>query len=156
MARIPIVAPRRFRRNGKIVSDVTFLSDPVYMDTSALVKLLVAEPESDALDEHLETSGGQMTTSVITEVELVRAVNRVDESKHREVSILLGRQVLLPITESIRVRAGYLLPKGIRSLDAIHIATAVEIQPNLASVVSYDVKLIDAARSLGLRVHSPD
>ena len=131
------------------------LSDPIYMDTSALVKLVISEPESDALSEHLEASGCQMTTSLFSEVELVRAVNRVDDTLHQVVSRLLDRQVVLPITDSIRARAGYLLPKGIRSLDAIHLATAVEIQPNLDSVVSYDDTLLKAARSFGLQVHSP-
>lgn len=131
------------------------LSDPIYMDTSALVKLVIAEPESDALEEHLETSGCQMTTSLVSEVELTRAVNRIDESMHRQVGHLLSRQVVLPMSESIRNRASYLQPLGIRSLDAIHIATAVEIQPNLVSVVSYDNRLLEAARSFGLQVSSP-
>lgn len=130
-------------------------NDPIYMDTSALVKLVVAEPESDALSEHLQASGSQMTTSLVSEVELVRAVNRIDESEFRSVSLLLKRQVLLPMSESIRTRAAYLLPMGIRSLDAIHIATAVEIQPSLSSVVSYDTRFLEAARTFGLRAISP-
>ena len=131
------------------------LVDPIYLDTSALVKLLIEEPETAALSDYIGSSGFQMTTSVVTEVELARAVSRVEESHQKEVASLLNGQVLVPLTDSIRLRAAHLQPFGIPSLDAIHLATAVEIQPSLHAVISYDRRMSEAAGSFGLEVLAP-
>lgn len=56
---------------------------------------------------------------------------------------------------SILLRAAHLEPFGIRSLDAIHLATAIEIHPYIDSIVSYDNRMIEAAESLGLAVNAP-
>ena len=129
--------------------------DPVYLDTSALVKLLIHEPESDALIRFIDESQSQMVTSLIARVELTRAVSRVDDTLDSDISNLLSKQVLLPLTHSIMLRAAYLQPFGIRSLDAIHLATAIEIHPYLASLLSYDNRMVDGARSFGLVAEAP-
>jgi len=131
------------------------LKDPIYADTSALVKLVIDEGESDSLAEHLRESNLQLTSSEITEIELLRAVARADPEMLPEALALLGQTVLLPLTAGIRRRAASLKPVSIRSLDAIHLATALEIQADLSTLVSYDNRMVVAARAAGIETHSP-
>lgn len=63
--------------------------------------------------------------------------------------------VLIPITRQVRTRAKLLLPTAVRSLGAIHLATALEIGPHLDAVMTYDRQMIEAAGRLGLPVSSP-
>ncbi len=68
---------------------------------------------------------------------------------------LLARMVLLPITRQVSTRARLLPPTAVRSLDAIHIATALEMVPHLDAVTTHDRQMIAAAGNLGLPVSSP-
>ena len=149
------MVPSPWKKSVRSGTELARSSDPVYMDTSALVKLVVPEPESDALITYLNAYESQMTTSQIAEIELARIVNRIDDATIDEVARLLNHQVLLPMTGPIRVRAASLQPLGIGSLDAVHLATAVEFQPHLGSFICYDNRIIEAAESLDLNVVSP-
>jgi predicted nucleic acid-binding protein len=131
------------------------LREPLYADTSALVKLVVNEAESEALVRFVSESGFQLTSSEICEVELMRAVNRIDSDLESDAEALLEEMVLLPLTAGIRTRAAHLRPKHVKSLDAVHLASAIEIQANLTSFLSYDKALNDAALSAGLEPVSP-
>ncbi len=131
------------------------LKDPVYADTSALVKLVIDEDESNSLAEHLRASNLQLTSSEITEIELLRAVARADPDQLPEALALLEKTVLLPLTTGIRRRAASLKPTSVRSLDTIHLATALEIQADLNTLVSYDNRMVEASRSAGIETHSP-
>jgi len=131
------------------------LRDPLYADTSALVKLVVNEPESAALVRYLGESNLQLTSNEISEVELLRAVARVDRDLLPEASDLLERMILLPLTRAVRARAARIPPVSVRSLDAIHLATAIEIQAHLRHFMSYDNRFLDAARAAGFDVVSP-
>lgn len=131
------------------------LREPVYLDASALVKLLIEEPESDALAAYLHESGLQPASSEIAEIEVLRAVAKVEPEKLDEASIMIAQTIMLPLTSQIRQRAARLEPLTLRSLDAIHLATAIEIQPDLHSLLAYDQRLLGAASTAGIPVTSP-
>lgn len=131
------------------------MKDPVYLDTSAIVKLVINEPESRALMGFLRGLDAQPATSVITEVECFRAVSRVSPALRDDVASALRGFVILPLSASIRARAALLDPPSMRSLDAIHLATAAETRSHLSCIVSYDGRLNDSARALGLPVEVP-
>lgn len=131
------------------------MGDPVYLDTSALVKLIVQEDHSDEVGRYLDDPACQAVSSEITEVELLRAINRQDSQLMNRGLEVLAQTVLLPLTTSMKLRATYLDPTTLRSLDAIHVATALEIQTDLECLVSYDHRLLESASAAGLRVMSP-
>jgi predicted nucleic acid-binding protein len=132
------------------------LAGPAYLDTSAIAKLVVSERESEALRSFLDERDSYMVSSQISEIELVRAVRRVDEALVDFSLRILNGIVLLPLTESMRLRARHLEPAAVRTLDALQLATALEIQTDLDCLVSYDRKLSVAAREAGLRVVAPE
>jgi predicted nucleic acid-binding protein len=131
------------------------MGDPIYFDTSALAKLVLNEPESAELSRFVEGSASQPVSSVISDVEMVRAVLRSDPSLLDLALEVLAQLVLLPVLDSIRLRAAYLAPASLGSLDALHLATALEIQADLKLVVSYDNRLLEAAGLAGFEVVSP-
>lgn len=125
------------------------------MDTSALVKLCRLEAETKALLEWLLDNPGDWVTSALTEVELPRAVGRADPAALAHVPGVLARCDRLDIDERVRAEAAVLSPPELRTLDAIHLATALELGRDLSAFVVYDGRLAVAARSTGLAVKSP-
>jgi predicted nucleic acid-binding protein len=126
-----------------------------YLDASALVKLIVAEPESGALRRYLGERP-RIISSRIAEVELRRAVARQDEIDAGDrVSSLIATVELLELDAEVARRAGELNPATLRTLDAIHLASALAIAPELDAVVAYDTRLAVAARAAGLAVVAP-
>ena len=124
-----------------------------YVDSSALVKLAVAEPESGALRRYLRRR--RLTTSALARTEVSRALLPLGaEFVQRGVDVL-SRIDLIRINERVLAAAGALKPATLRSLDAIHLATAAELADDLSSLVTYDERMADAARALGWRVASP-
>lgn len=127
----------------------------VYLDTSAFVKLVIPEPETPALIAALTTKT-RLVASEILEVEALRAVRRANgEDGVTAVRSQLAGVRLLPLTDEIRKRAGELEPATLRSLDAIHIATALDLGEHLAGIYSYDARMSTAARDTGLDVFAP-
>jgi hypothetical protein len=127
----------------------------VYLDTSAFVKLVVPEPETAALVAALAVSA-RLVASEILEVEALRAVRRASgEDGAGAARAQLAGVRLLPLTASIRRRACELEPATLRSLDAIHLATALDLGERLACVYAYDARLATAAGGAGLRVCAP-
>lgn len=125
----------------------------VYLDTSAATKFLVHEQESDALARYLDglANDEDLVSSALLETELRRVAVREDVSQE-SVSAILARVGLVEPTRSLFHEAG-LLPGGtLRSLDALHLATALRLD---AVVVAYDRHMLESARSLGLDVLSP-
>lgn len=137
----------------------------LYLDTSALVKLAVAEPETAALAEALGRDLGSLFTSVIGGTELARTLHARGLAEYaRRIANPNGHVLqfrdfavrLAPLTAAIAHQAGSLAPgRPLRSLDALHLATALAIGPTLAAVVTYDARMIKAARGLGLPVAAP-
>ena len=123
------------------------------MDSSAAVKLVAAEPESGAL--RLWLRGRVLMSSVLLRVEVMRAV-RPDGAEAIERAVrLLHRFELVRIGRLVLGRAASLEPLQLRTLDAIHLATAELMTRSRYTVVSYDARLLRAADQLGLRVASP-
>ena len=125
-----------------------------YLDSSAIVKLVVAEPESQALRAHLRRRR-PLVSSALARTEVLRALlpaGGIAMSRSREV---LRRLDLVRINDRVLDMAGTLEPAQVRSLDAIHLATAQLLGEDLAQVVTYDDRMAEAARSLGLKTTSP-
>jgi len=125
----------------------------VYLDTSAAAKLLVEEPESEAVVAYLDSlQPGETTSSMLLETELRRLAVRLDLAQSA-VSELLGRVALVEPPRSLFYEAGLLRGASLRSRDALHLATALRVEAS--AVMAYDRHLLDAARELGLDVVSP-
>ena len=126
----------------------------IYLDTSAAAKVLVDEVESEALTAYLddERSNTEIVSSALLETELRRLAGRLglDQSA---VSDLLTRIDLIDPSRSIFHEAGVLPGPTLRSLDALHLATALRIEADV--LVAYNLRLLDAARDLGLAIDSP-
>lgn len=127
----------------------------IYLESSALVKLIAAEPGSSALRAYLAGQKARVS-SQLTRVEVLRAVRRTDRSEMtlRRAEQALAIIALTPVDERVLARAASLEPPRLRSLDAIHLATALSID-GLDALVTYDHRLADAAREAGLAVVSP-
>lgn len=124
-----------------------------YLDASAIVKLVVAEPETDALRGYLETADVSLT-SRIGAIEVARAVVRADADVVRAIAVL-DALLLIELTADIADRASGLAPADLRTLDAIHLATAIEFRRQSHAFLTYDRRLADAARRHGLTVVAP-
>jgi predicted nucleic acid-binding protein len=126
-----------------------------YVDSSALVKLVVKEPESAALRSYL-SSAGPLVTSILATVEVPRAVARVASNAGALVTAVLGTVTVIAFDRAIAGRAANLGPAPLRTLDAIHLTTALELAGELDAFVCYDERLSAGARALGLRVVAPE
>lgn len=129
-------------------------TDPIYADASALVKLLVAEPESAALQRELR-DGGRLVTSKLALVEVPRATSIADPSPEmvRDTQRLLASCLLVDVTDEVLDRARLLTSRRVRALDAIHIATALRV--GAQRILAYDRRLLAAATAQGLAVSHP-
>ena len=128
----------------------------LYLDSSALVKLVLPEPESPALLELLADSPDALS-SALAVVEVVRAARRasteaVAERRAREVMAAVN---LIEIDDQVIDLASRLEPTNLRSLDAVHLASALSVGSDLEAMVVYDVDLTEAAKRVGLRVVTP-
>jgi hypothetical protein len=128
----------------------------IYLDSSAVVKLVHAEPESPALrhwlDERVETG---WISSVLTEIESFRALARYMPDAVFRLPAVLDQIDLIDLDPRIRILARAVQPVTVRSLDAIHLGTALYSGRGLTSFVAYDTRLLGAARTAGLPVDSP-
>lgn len=125
----------------------------LYVDSSALVKLVAEEPESRALARFVRGRSAELVTSVVTSVEVRRAARRVGTTEAGERA--LRTVALVELTRAIRHRAVAIEPAPLRTLDAIQLATALALGDELESLVAYDLRLVEAARANGLDVVSP-
>jgi predicted nucleic acid-binding protein len=124
-----------------------------YVDASALVKLVIAEPESVAM-ERWYVESGRVLTSRVGIVETRRAAaRRSHDALH--LDHVLDRIEVVALDQLIAAHAATIRPVAVRTLDAIHLATALAAQPDLDAFVTYDDRLAAAARDLGLPVVSP-
>ncbi len=128
----------------------------LYIDSSAIVKLVAPEPETDALIAFLSTDP-ERVSSALASVEVCRAVQRVggDEGLFRRAREVLSRISLIRIDDPVLRTAAELDPPTLRSFDAIHLATALSTVEPVAALVTYDSRLRDASRLSGIAVESP-
>jgi len=128
----------------------------IYLDSAAVVKLVHAEPETPALrawlDERAETG---WLSSVLVEIETFRAVARYAPAAVTRLPPVLDQIDLIDLSPHIRILAQTVRPVTVRSLDAIHLGTALSARDNVTSFVSYDKRLLDAAITAGLPAESP-
>ncbi len=129
-------------------------SDVAYFDASALHKLVVTEPETEALKQETQ-EWPRRATSRLAVVELIRSVRRADAALEPAARRLLGGVTLLADSNRVLLDATDLKPQTLSALDAIHVASALRIRPVLAAFVSYDARQLQAAEAVGLPVASP-
>ncbi len=128
----------------------------IALDSSALVKLVLDEPESAALETWLSSRAPlSVTAGDLVRVELIRAVTRAAPAGVSRARTLLAGVDLVPITPDLLDAAADLGPPSLRSLDALHLATALSLGPALAAFVVYDERLAQAATDAGLPVVAP-
>ncbi|MEM7092027.1 MAG: type II toxin-antitoxin system VapC family toxin [Actinomycetota bacterium] len=127
----------------------------VYADTSALVKLVVEEPETAGLQSWLAESDHVFVAGDLVRTELMRAVRRVVPDRVRAAREVLDGLAMLQVRSSVFEEAGRLDPIGLRSLDAIHLASAFSLGDDLEALLTYDERLAVAAESHGIAVVAP-
>jgi predicted nucleic acid-binding protein len=126
----------------------------IYLDSSAILKLAVAEPESAALRRYLRRRTS-LVTSGLARTEVGRALLPLGRAAVRRGSEVLGRLELVRVSDRILSSAAAIPPAELRSFDAIHLATMRELDANLVRVVIYDERLAAAAVSSGFSVVAP-
>jgi len=125
-----------------------------YVDSSAIVKLAVAEPESAALRRYLSRRQ-PLVSSALACVEVVRALLPSGLEAVARGQQVLRRLQLLRLTGQVLDEAGLLEPAELRSLDVIHLASARLLGPSVKQVVTYDKRMAAAAKAIGWSVASP-
>jgi len=126
----------------------------VYLDSSAIVKLVVHERESAALRRFLRLRR-ERASCALARTEVLRAVRHLGPAAVSRARRVLRRIDLIRLDNSLLDAAGVLDPRILRSLDAVHLAAAQLIAPELDAIVTYDRRLADGALSLGFTVVAP-
>jgi uncharacterized protein len=128
----------------------------IYLDSSAVVKLVHVEEETPALQSWLAARAGTpLVTSLVARIETERALRRSDPAALPHLPLVLGGINMILIGDSICAAAGAYPDPSLRSLDAIHLATAAFLGSTLTALVTYDERLSVAAVSHGMTVASP-
>jgi predicted nucleic acid-binding protein len=125
-----------------------------YLESSALVKLVLDEREHEDLRRHLTAASG-FTTSLLAVTEVGRSVRRVAPDSDGAIAATFRGVAVMDIDRRVIDHAARLGPATLRTLDAIHLASAMQLGPELRSFVTYDRRLAAAARDAGLPVASP-
>ena len=125
-----------------------------YLDSSALVKLAVAEEESAALRRYLRRRR-PLVSSALSRTEVGRALLPFGPEAVRRGKQVLARVDLVRVSDRLLDAAAQLEPPGIRSLDAVHLATARQLGADLGQLVTYDVRMAAAAEAFGWTVVAP-
>jgi len=126
----------------------------IYLDTSALLKLVHPEAESMPLRTWLARHPADLVSSALIRTEASRVLLRSDPAALPYLPAILAVIAQIPISESILDRAALLPDSQLRTLDAIHIASAQDV-PGITMMLAYDKRLLQAARQVGVSVASP-
>ena len=128
----------------------------IYLDSSALVKLALSEPESGALASYLAKRAGQsLVSSTLHRAEVLRAIWLAEPGALPRAQRIIRRISLVSLSHDLLDNAATLPPGGLSTTAAIHLASALAIKRDLTAFVSYDKQLLDAAQASGLPVASP-
>ncbi len=130
--------------------------ETLYLDSSAIVKLVLPEPETSALVSRLRNDP-EVVSSSLAKLEVLRALKRIEASPavRRQCEQVLARIALVRIDDAVLDRAAAIDPAELRSLDAVHLATAMGMGEGLTGLVTYDSRLENAAEQAGLQVLTP-
>jgi predicted nucleic acid-binding protein len=127
----------------------------IYLDTSAALKLVIPEAETSALEFWVaERAGLPRVSSRLLRIEMLRAVARNAPHRMNRAQVILAAVTQLSI-DDIAPTAEVIGDPALRSLDAIHLATAHALRSDLTAFVCYDKRLCDSAQAFGLPVESP-
>ncbi len=124
-----------------------------YVDSSAIVKLVVREPESRALLRYVRHRA--LIASALARTEVARALLHFGDLGLARAKEALARIDLVRINDRVLANAGELRPPTLRSLDAVHLATVLLLGSELKALVTYDDRMALAARAMGFRVVAP-
>ena len=128
----------------------------IYLESSALVKLALTEPESAALTSWLADRADQdLVSSALHRTEVLRAIWRAEPGALPRGQRIIRRIGRVALSHDILDNAATLPPARLGTAGAIHLASALAIRRDLVSFVTYDKPLLDAARDAGLPVDSP-
>jgi uncharacterized protein len=128
----------------------------IYLDSSALVKLALSEPESEALASWLAERADQaLVSSALHRAEVLRAIWRAEPGALPRGQRIIRRVGRVALSHEVLENAATLPPGTLGTAGAIHLASALAIKRDLVSFVAYDKALLDAAREAGLPVDSP-
>lgn len=125
-----------------------------YLDSSAIVKLVVREPESAALRRYLRRRR-PVLSSALARTEVLRALLPAGEAAVARGRDVLHRLDLVRLNDRVLNAAGAVRPPELRSLDAIHLAAAQQLGPELTALVTYDERMAAAGKQLGFRIVKP-
>lgn len=127
----------------------------VYADSSALAKLVLDEAESEALVAWLLETDAELYASELCATELMRVVRRLDPERAPAVREVMAACSILVLTPQAYDQAGRMQPDELRTLDALHLAAALLAGDELDGMLSYDSRLLTAAREAGLKPIAP-
>lgn len=128
----------------------------IYLDSSALMKLVRQDDESESLRRWLEVRQEQpAVTSELGRVEVLRAARRLGHQVMVEARVVVGDIDLVPLDRAVQDVAGELDAPLLRTLDALHLASALLLGHELTAFVAYDQRLVEAALAAGLPVRVP-
>ena len=128
----------------------------IYLDSSALVKLALTEPESAALSRWLaERADEPLASSALYRAEVPRAVWRAEPGALPRSYKLVKRIARIALNADVLDNSATLPPQGLSPAQAIHLASALAVKRDLTAFVAYDERLLAAARDAGLPVASP-
>jgi len=126
-----------------------------YLDTSAAVKLVLGEPSSRAMTKWARVHAERVISCDLLRTELLRATRRGAPDQMPRARAILDSITLLSLPSTTFERAAELEPAGLRSLDAVHLAAALELGDELDGMVTYDDRLAAASALHGVTVVSP-
>lgn len=124
-----------------------------YLETSAALKLIIDEAESDAMSAAIAAAQPNLLACWLLETEMRRTVARHPQISQELVTDVLEEIDLVGVPSALFRQASYLPGPHLRSLDALHVAAALRADVDV--LVTYDLRVAESARSLGLRVLSP-
>ena len=127
----------------------------IYLDTSAALKLVMPEAETPGLERWIaERAGIPRVSSRLLRIEMLRSVARTAPQRLSRANVVLSSVALVSM-DDVAPTAEVIGDPMLRSLDAIHLATAHELRTELTAFVCYDKRLRDSANALGLPVEAP-
>jgi predicted nucleic acid-binding protein len=128
----------------------------IYLDSSALIKLALAEPETGALTSFLAARSEQaLVSSSLHRAEVLRAIWRAEPGALPRAQRMIRRIALVSLSHDLLDNAATLPPDSLSTTAAIHLASALALKRDLTAFVCYDKRLLAAAESAGLPVVSP-